>query len=417
MTRHNTTDSPLTWHEATHRLGYADLFQQFAEGAAQRDVQRQAIHPEVAQLKRRGYGALRLPKALGGAGIALPDLFALTRDLAAADPNIAHVFRNHLFSLEQHLAAPPSTFAQRLLSIVAEGKIIGLALHEQTNKPSGQVGRRPGMQLEWSPVHQAWEASGVKIYSTGNLYADFILANASEPGRDIERQFLIPSSTAGIVLEDDWSGFGQKLTGSGTTVFHKVRVREEDLFTIPKRATATTPEGERQLFGFTFHQVYLTTIIVGIVHRIHADAVTLVRKRSRNFYHGIAELPAQEPEVQSTIGRIAAWRSAVEAVTERAAHKLDRAWQAVGTADAWPLSLEAALAASEAKVVVDETAANLASTLIDVASGSGVSVDSALDRHWRNIKVLSSHNPRTYKERLLGDHYLNGTDLPLGAYF
>lgn len=431
MTQHSTTEQQAvqtadqrqasgearTWHEVTHRLGLAELFEAFAQGAAQRDVERRAIHAEVAQLKERRYGALRLPTDQGGAGISLPELFHLTRDLATADPNIAHIFRNHLNAVEQHLTEPSSASSQRLLSIASQGKIIGLALHEQTNKPSGQVGRPPGMRLDWSADDQAWRASGVKIYSTGNLYSDFILASASEQDSQQERQFLLPSHTEGILLDDDWSGFGQKLTGSGTTVFDKVIVRESDLFSVPKRGIVRTPEGEQPLFGFTFHQVYLTSIIVGIVNRIHADALVLVRKRSRNFYHGLADLPAQEPEVQSTIGRIAAWRSALEAVTDRAAHKLDLAWKAVGTPDAWPLSLQATLAASEAKVVVDETAANLASTLIDVASGSGVSVQAALDRHWRNIKVLSSHNPRTYKERLLGDFYLNGTALPRGAYF
>ncbi|ARU05479.1 hypothetical protein CCO03_12990 [Comamonas serinivorans] len=57
------------------------------------------------------------------------------------------------------------------------------------------------------------------------------------------------------------------------------------------------------------------------------------------------------------------------------------------------------------------------SLLLDVASGSGVSTAAALDRHWRNLKVVASHNPRLYKERILGDHYLNGTALPQGAFF
>ncbi|MCZ0963390.1 hypothetical protein [Paracoccus benzoatiresistens] len=88
---------------------------------------------------------------------------------------------------------------------------------------------------------------------------------------------------------------------------------------------------------------------------------------------------------------------------------LDRAWAGAEGPQAAELSIAASIAAAGAKVVTDETAAALASLLIDVSSGSGVSVSPALDRHWRNIKVISAHNPRLYKERVLGDHYLNGT--------
>ncbi|MGW9763159.1 alkylation response protein AidB-like acyl-CoA dehydrogenase [Micrococcus aloeverae] len=34
-----------------------------------------------------------------------------------------------------------------------------------------------------------------------------------------------------------------------------------------------------------------------------------------------------------------------------------------------------------------------------------------LDRHWRNARVLASHNPLIYRARLLGDRAVNGTPL------
>ena len=46
---------------------------------------------------------------------------------------------------------------------------------------------------------------------------------------------------------------------------------------------------------------------------------------------------------------------------------------------------------------------------------SGVQRTPALDRHWRNARTLTSHNPRIYKERVIGDFYLNGGD-PLSIY-
>ncbi len=35
-----------------------------------------------------------------------------------------------------------------------------------------------------------------------------------------------------------------------------------------------------------------------------------------------------------------------------------------------------------------------------------------LDRHWRNARTLSSHNPRIFKDRVVGDYAVNGTEPP-----
>jgi hypothetical protein len=57
--------------------------------------------------------------------------------------------------------------------------------------------------------------------------------------------------------------------------------------------------------------------------------------------------------------------------------------------------------------------------LIDRLAGEAVRRDTerALDRHWRNLKVLASHNPTIYKHQVLGAYALNGTHPPLSVYF
>ncbi|MGO4325829.1 acyl-CoA dehydrogenase family protein [Cupriavidus sp. 2TAF22] len=403
----------IAWSDVTRRLGYEDLFRELAAGAAERDVAHRLPFAETAALKARGFGAVRLPRAERGQGITLPELFLLARDLATADSNIAHVFRNHFFAVEQHLKTRDGAFSRHVLELAGQGKTFGVAFNELTGEPAGSLGQVPATRLVPVPGEPGWRISGRKIYSTGNLYADYLFSTAIEPATGRTKQFFIASSASGVKLDDDWDGFGQRLTGSGTTVFDNVYVNEADLHDLPARAN----DGRPVLYGFTFHQVYLTTAITGIVSRILADAVALVRARHRNYYHALAQRPGDEPEIQATIGRIAAYRSALHAVTDRAVQALDLAWRESHGPDAHRLSLAATVAASEAKVVTDEVAANLASLLIDVSSGSGVSTQAALDRHWRNIKVIASHNPRLYKERVLGDHYLNGTLLPTGAFF
>ncbi|BCM83860.1 acyl-CoA dehydrogenase family protein [Methylobacterium indicum] len=398
------------WSPITRRLDLDALFSVFAEGAAARDVARRPIVAETAALKARGFGAVRLSREAGGAGVSLPELFALARDLASADPNIAHVFRNHFFAIEQHRKTPDAPFSARILALAGEGRMFGNAVSEAGGGPAGSRNQVPGARL--TRDGNGYRVSGRKIYSTGNLYADHLFASALDETSGRTVQFLVSTKAPGVTLDDDWTGFGQKLTGSGTTVFEDVAVSPGDLFALPERA-----EGGPHLYGFTFHQVYLTVVISGIVTRILQDALALVRGRSRNYYHALAEHPSHEPEIQAVIGRIAAHRAAILAVTDRAVDALDRAWARAAEPDAEALSIAASIAAAEAKIVTDEVAATLASLLLDVGSGSAVATERALDRHWRNLKVIAAHNPRIYKERVVGDHYLNGALPPTGAFF
>ncbi|WP_167858465.1 acyl-CoA dehydrogenase family protein [Methylobacterium nonmethylotrophicum] len=398
------------WSPVTRRLGLDALFAEFAAGAAERDVARRPITTETAALKARGFGAVRLAPAEGGAGVSLPELFALARDLASADPNIAHVFRNHFFAVEQHRKTPADPFSARILALAGEGRMFGNAVSEAGGGPAGSRGQVPGARL--SRDGDGYRVSGRKIYSTGNLHADHLFVSAMDEASGQIMQFLVSTRAPGVILDDDWTGFGQKLTGSGTTVFADVAVAPEDLFALPERQ-----EGEPYLYGFTFHQVYLTVVISGIVTRILQDALGLVRGRSRNYYHALAEHPSGEPEIQAVIGRIAAHRAAILAVTDRAVAALDLAWARAAHPDAEALSIAASIAAAEAKIVTDEVAATLAGLLLDVGSGSAVATERALDRHWRNLKVIAAHNPRIYKERVVGDHYLNGALPPTGAFF
>ncbi|MCZ0963392.1 hypothetical protein [Paracoccus benzoatiresistens] len=74
--------------------------------------------------------------------------------------------------------------------------------------------------------------SGTKICSTGNIYADCLSWSAVEDN-GTARQFFIPTGAEGVAIEDDWDGFGQKLTGSGKTVFERVRVKRADIHDAP----------------------------------------------------------------------------------------------------------------------------------------------------------------------------------------
>jgi alkylation response protein AidB-like acyl-CoA dehydrogenase len=79
--------------------------------------------------------------------------------------------------------------------------------------------------------------------------------------------------------------------------------------------------------------------------------------------------------------------------------------------------LQTALAAAKAKSVVDELAIRAGSMLFDVGGASATKQGANLDRHWRNIRTLASHNPAIYKTRAIGDYEINDTLPPPSGFF
>ncbi|NED68239.1 acyl-CoA dehydrogenase, partial [Streptomyces sp. SID10244] len=58
-----------------------------------------------------------------------------------------------------------------------------------------------------------------------------------------------------------------------------------------------------------------------------------------------------------------------------------------------------------------------ATDLFDIGGASSASRSKNLDRHWRNIRTVTLHNPTSYKAIALGDRLVNGTPLPANGYF
>jgi alkylation response protein AidB-like acyl-CoA dehydrogenase len=148
------------------------------------------------------------------------------------------------------------------------------------------------------------------------------------------------------------------------------------------------------------------------------DAKTLLHSRGRNFYFAPSATASEDPILQQAVGRIAADAFAAEMVVLGAADQLVRVAEArhagVPVDD---LAHNAAIAAAKAKVIVDELALRSATTLFDVGGASAATRGKNLDRHWRNARTLSSHNPASYKAQALGAYELFGTRLPRLGFF
>ncbi|WP_243146948.1 hypothetical protein [Scytonema sp. UIC 10036] len=80
-------------------------------------------------------------------------------------------------------------------------------------------------------------------------------------------------------------------------------------------------------------------------------------------------------------------------------------------------ALATSLSAAKAKLIVDDLALRSATLLFEVGGASTTKKSANLDRHWRNARTLSSHNPNHFKARALGDYEINGTPLPQRGFF
>jgi len=62
--------------------------------------------------------------------------------------------------------------------------------------------------------------------------------------------------------------------------------------------------------------------------------------------------------------------------------------------------------------VVTDLIIDASGRLFDALGASATLRPQGLDRFWRNARTLASHNPRIYKDRIVGDFAVNGTPPP-----
>lgn len=385
----------------------AELLARIAEGAEERERERIAPFEVIGWIKEAGLGRLRVPVDEGGAGATVREFFETLIALAEADSNVAHILRTHYWFVEQQLQTADADARARGLALVNSNALVGNAFSEQSRLPVGLH-----FDTAFTADGDGYRLNGTKFYSTGSIYSDHTQIWASAPGGRIAGA-VIPVDREGLTIEDDWDGFGQRLTGTGTTRLDDVRVEPEEFFDLGD------PDDQPAGYQGAFLQLFLQAVTAGVLRSVRNDAVALVRRRVRNFSHASAPgSPSQDPQVLQVVGEIAADAFAAEAIVLRAAEVIQVAVDSVvdGQADA-AASEAAQRAAAEAKVAIDRFSYATAARLLDVGGASATQSRYNLDRHWRNVRTISTHNPTFSKASAVGDNAVNGAAFPGNAYF
>ena len=374
---------------------FAPVFERIAAGSVEREQKRELAHEPVQWLKDAGFTALRVPRRYGGGGATLPQFFRLLTRLGEADSNLPQILRLNFGFIEGSLERDDEAARERWLTKIAAGELVGAAISERTGATHNSV--------TLQRAAEGWRLNGEKYYSTGSLYADWIDVAAHDGTDDV--RVLVRGDARGVTRLDDWDGFGQRLTASGTTRFDQVEVPDEQFLLRYKGS-----EPKRNTSQPAFYQTVHLATLAGIARAVLRDGVAFAQGRTRTFGVPGRSSPRDNPLTQRVIGRLASLAYAAESVVEAVARSLERIFQdrlagRAQTQDYFALDIEA----WQAQQVVIAQVLEAATLLFEVGGASATSETLRLDRHWRNARVIASHNPAIQREAAIGAFHLNGT--------
>ncbi|MGW4580604.1 acyl-CoA dehydrogenase family protein [Rhodococcus aetherivorans] len=370
------------------------IFDRIAAGAAQRERDRFLPYAEVDELFAAGFGALRVPTEFGGYGVSLTTLSDLLAELGQADSNIPQILRGHFTTVEILRNTVDGDARAHWLGRIGRGAAFGNAQSETKGKAVSDI------STIVTDVDGRLVVTGEKYYSTGTLYADYVrVAVVDAAGR---RRFVIVDATGpGVERVDDWDGFGQRLTASGTTRFDAAPVAELGEFEARPGFLGQQP---------TFVQLVHLATLAGIARNLRDDAIDLVRSRTRTSLHAPSERPTEDYSVLGAVGRIATNVLVVDNLVRTVAADLDAANERFAAGgDAEDVYPEVFVRTSAAQIAIIDAVLDSANRIFDAGGSSAVREHHNFDRHWRNARTLASHNPVVYKPTVIGDFLVNGT--------
>ena len=366
-----------------------NLADQFKAGAVQRDAERILPFEEIEAYSQSGLWAITVPKEYGGAEVSSYTVAQIIALMSGVDGSIGQIPQNHFYGLEILRNNGTEQQKHKLYAEVLKGARFGNALAEFKTKTAAQ------RQTAIRKTEQGYVINGEKFYCTGSLFAHRIPTLVVDEN---EQQFLafVPRDSAGLTLIDDWSGFGQRTTGSGTVKFDNVPVLEEDVVHFDTAYSRPTISGP-------FAQLLHASIETGIARAAFEETLNRVRQ-ARPWIDSGVDQATDDPLTKFELGRVVADVRASEVLLKQAARAVDAA-----KANPTETSIaKASLDVAKARAHSTETALKASSKLIELAGSRGSQREDGLDRFWRNARVHTLHDASRWKYYFIANYLLNG---------
>ncbi|WP_017905565.1 acyl-CoA dehydrogenase family protein [Pseudomonas asplenii] len=389
---HNLLPAPLH----TARL----LAAEFAETAVERDERGGTPKAQRDALRQSGLLALSIPTQYGGLGASWSETLKVVREFAKVDSSIAHVFGfHHLMLATVRLFSRPEQWQPWFEQTARKNWFWGNALNPLDTRTV--VRKRGGWR----------EFSGKKSFCSGASDSEMLIASAVDESAGGKLLIAaIPSGRSGITLHNDWHNMGQRQTDSGSASFERVRVEESELLLEP--GPLSTPFAcLRPLIA----QLTFTHMFLGIAEGAFEEARQYTLTETRPWFKSGTEDIRKDPYILSHYGDFWVALEGVRLLVEHAAEGLDRAW-AKGPDLTAEERGELATAIATAKVAASRQGLELCGRLFEVTGARSTHASLRLDRHWRNLRTQTLHDPLDYKLQELGDWALNQT-LPIPTFY
>lgn len=370
------------------------LADEFARDAALRD--REGLLPlkELDDFSQSGLWGINVPKEYGGAGVSYATVAEIIKIIAAADPSLGQIPQNHLCVVDAINADGSEAQKKFFFAEVLRGVRFGNAFSESGSRTVTEF------QTSLTPVAGGAIVNGTKFYSTGALLAHYVPTAAVDPDGKANLA-IIERDAPGLTVVNDWSSFGQRTTASGT-------VHLKDVFVPSSHIVPAYGAFERPTPAGPISQIIQSAIDAGIAKGTIADTIAFVRTQSRPWVDSGQDHAFEDHFTIAAIGDLQIRLHAAEELLDRAGHLIDEAAQ---HPDEESVAI-ASIAVAESKVLTTEIAILATNKLFELAGTRATLAKHNLDRHWRNARTHTLHDPVRWKYFHVGNYYLNGLNPP-----
>lgn len=357
-----------------------------------RDQNRILPTEQIIQFSQKGLGGIRVPQQYGGAFVSNKTLAHVFRILTKADANVGQIPQNQFGLLNFINITGSDAQKQFIYNEILAGKRIANGGPEKNAKDTKAI------QTTLTLENGQYLLNGEKFYSTGTSFTDWLAIRALHPdGYTVLT--IIDRHAAGVEVINDWNGFGQRTTASGTVKLHNV-IADPALF-FDERIIADTPNVRG-----AYSQLLQVAIDVGIAEAAFDDTLSSVRKARPVIDAGV-EKASEEHYTLQEVGKLNILLDAAVLLLDEAAEYLDELDQL--TEISAEQAARASILVAEAKIYANDAALHISEKLLELGGSRASLSQHNLDQHWRNARVHTLHDPVRWKFHAIGDYYLNGT--------
>ncbi|KXO78242.1 SfnB family sulfur acquisition oxidoreductase [Acinetobacter venetianus] len=357
-----------------------------------RDQQRILPSEQIIQFSQKGLGGIRVPKDYGGAFVSNKTLAHVFRILSKADANVGQIPQNQFGLLNFINLTGSDAQKQFIYAEILAGKRIANGGPEKNSKDTKSI------QTMLTLENGQYFLNGEKFYSTGSSFADWLAIRALHPdGYTVLA--IVDRHAVGVEVINDWNGFGQRTTASGTVKLHNVVVDPALFF--DERIIADTPNVRG-----AYSQLLQVAIDVGIAEAAFDDTLSSIRKARPIIDAGI-EKASEEHYTLQEVGKLNILFDAAILLLDDAAEYLDELDQIAAISA--EQAARASILVAEAKIYANDAALHISEKLLELGGSRASLSQHNLDQHWRNARVHTLHDPVRWKFHAIGDYYLNDT--------